>query len=221
MNQQARTVKVTDFIDPDDPRVWLTKPFAVFGKVAGTDGATAFLSNRDAAEAGVDEPEIPGKLDKIEDYFRIAAESEFFDAPEVIFPEVRSCTDCKGSGRYAEQVCPECDGWGEAEAETDQNTYTVHCKTCDGKGSIAEKGSERECPFCKGEGKRWHEDDRMQIDGVPFDLNPGLISRIDGAKDLQIAVIKDDRLERCIAFKCEDGIGLIMGMRDAQKGAAA
>jgi len=216
MSQEAKTVKVIDFIDPEDPREWITKPFAVFGKAAGTDGASAFLSNQDAVEAGASEPEIPGKLDEIEGYFRLAAESEFFEAPEMVFPDLPSCVDCEGTGRYAEQACPECDGWGEAEAETDQNTYTVHCKTCDGEGSISGKGAEHECPFCGGKGKRWSDNDRMQIQGVPFDLSPNLISRIHGAKNLQIAVIKDDQLERCIAFKCTDGIGLIMGMRDAK-----
>lgn len=203
------SININDFIGKTDPRVWMRQPFQVAGKLVATDGRTMFASNE---PSDLPDPETTS-VDRIRLFFELAAKADFFQLPSLNFPEKPDCVECKGSGKHCLKTCPECDGFGEAEAQTDYNTYEVQCRTCDGFGKIDSDKTDQDCEHCRGKGKRWTENDRMKVEGVPFDMNPELMSRIAGVPDVQIAVINNDQISRAMAFKCADGIGVIMGMR--------
>lgn len=207
-------INIHDFVGKTDPRVWMREPIQVAGKLAATDGRTVFISNE---SSDLPDPETTStSLEKINDFLDLAAEADFRPMPTLTFPEMPGCADCKGTGKHSTKDCPECDGEGEAIAETSYNEYEVQCRMCDGDGQVDSDEPEGECQHCSGKGKRWTDNDRMKVEGVPFDMNPALMSRIAGVHDVQIAVIDNDQISRAMAFKCADGIGVIMGMRDAQ-----
>lgn len=204
-------INLTDFVGKRDPRVWMREPIQVNGKLAATDGCTVFMSTE---SSDLPDPETTS-VDKIKQFLDLAASADFRPMPELNVPEMPLCTECAGAGKHSKKDCPECDGEGEAEAETAYNTYFVECRTCGGDGTVDSDDPEKDCEVCGGKGKRWTDNDRMKVEGVPFDMNPNLMSRIAGVSDMQIAVIESADTYRSIAFKCPDGIGVIMGMRDA------
>lgn len=214
MSDKTMAIDINDFCGRNDPREWLCKPFEIKGRLAATDGKSAFLSNEEAQKG----PPECSHVEKIERFLELAAEADFFPAPALTLPEKPICTQCAGRGTYSLKDCPECGGSGEATAETDYNTYDVQCRTCDREGKVDAKAGEgalnETCVACDGEGKCWSVEERMQIEGIPFDVHPGLVSRISGAPDLQIAAIKSDEISKAMAFKSSDGVGIIMGMRD-------
>lgn len=205
-------INLNDFVGKRDPRAWMREPIQVLGKLAATDGRAMFISNTDS---DLPSPETTS-LERIERYLSIARSSDFYPAPEFIFPEMPRCIDCGGSGKRELQTCPECEGFGDVELHSDYNSYEVFCKMCEGSGKVESKDPEGECGHCGGKGKRWSENDRMQVEGIPFDMNPGLMSRIAGVSNLEIAKINSDEIGRAMAFRCPDGVGIIMGMRDAR-----
>lgn len=204
-------INLNDFIGKSDPRAWMREPIQVAGKLAATDGRTVFLSDE---ASDLPDPETTS-IEKIERFLDLAASANFQPMPELVFPEMPPCIDCKGLGKRSTKTCPECEGEGDVIAETAYNDYEVECRTCGGDGEVDSDYPEKDCEACGGKGKRWTDNDRMKVEGVPFDMNPNLMSRIAGVSDMQIAVIESSDISRSIAFKCPDGIGIIMGMRDA------
>lgn len=89
--------------------------------------------------------------------------------------KIRICKKCEGLGSVpkpdgAYETCPECEGAGRVLVKTlaselplgslggdtpfDEETMKVKvCKVCDGLGSFAEGGEERECGECNGTGR--------------------------------------------------------------------
>ncbi|MDF0750331.1 hypothetical protein NLU14_08815 [Marinobacter sp. 71-i] len=203
-------ININDFIGKSDPRVWMREPIQVAGKLAATDGRTVFSSNE---SSDLPSPET-ASLEKIEQFLDLAAAANFSPMPELTFPEMPDCADCKGAGKHSKKDCPECDGEGEAMAETAYHEYEVQCRMCDGDGQVDSDEPEGDCQHCNGKGKRWTDNDRMKVEGIPFDMNPALMLRIADVPGMQIAPLESSEISRCIAFKCADGIGIIMGMRD-------
>lgn len=204
-------INLNDFIGRRDPRAWMREPIQIFGKLAATDGRTVFVSNE---ISHLPDPETTS-TEKVERFLELAEAADFYPMPELIFPEMPLCVECKGAGKHSTKDCPECDGEGEAIAETAYHEYEVQCRTCGGDGKVDSDDPEKDCTACDGKGKRWTDYDRMKVEGIPFDMNPNLMSRIAGVSDVQIAVIESEEISRSMAFKCPDGIGIIMGMRDA------
>jgi len=207
----STSINIFDFVGKDDIRAWMREPIQIAGKLAATDGRTMFVSNK---RSNLPDPETTS-LERIENFLEIAAAADFYPIPELSFPEMPPCAECKGSGKHDLKTCPECDGFGDAEAETDYNTYDVEYKTCGGAGKVESGQPVGECQACGGKGKCWTEIDRMKVKGIPFDMNPNLMSRIAGVPDMQIAPLENTDISKSMAFKCADGIGIIMGMRDA------
>jgi hypothetical protein len=205
-------ININDFVGLTDVRVWMRQPIQIAGKLTATDGRSVFMSNKGS---DLPDPETES-LEKINVYLGLAEASGFYPMPKLNFPETPLCTECKGSGKHSTKDCPECDGLGTAEAETDYHTYQVECRTCYGDGKIDCGQTDQDCECCGGKGKRWTKEDRMQVDGIPFDMNPELMSRIADVRGMHIALIKSDRIRSSIAFKCADGIGIIMGMTGAK-----
>lgn len=203
-------ININDFVGKNDIRVWMREPIQVAGRLAATDGRAFFVSNE---SSDLPDPETTS-IEKINKFFEMAEAADFHPMPELTFPEIPDCVQCKGSGKHSLKSCPECDGFGEAEAFTDYNSYEVPCRMCGGFGKLDSDQGEEDCECCDGKGKRWTDNDRMKVEGIPFDMNPALMSRISGVSDMQIALIENTDISRAIAFKCPDGIGIIMGMRD-------
>lgn len=210
------SINIHDFVGRNDVRAWMNQPIQIAGKLAATDGKAVFLSNE---PSDLPSPET-NSIEKIEQFLESAASADFQPMPELKFPEMPDCIQCGGSGKHSLKDCPECDGFGLAEAQTDYNTYEVECRTCSGHGKVDAKQAGEDCGRCKGTGKRWTDSDRMKVEGIPCDMNPGLMSRIANVPGMQIAVIHNDATCAGLAFKCADGIGVIMGMRAPREASA-
>lgn len=122
------------------------------------------------------------------------------------------CDNCKGTGKVLGSVeCPECDGKGEIELETDYNTYCVDCKTCCGKGEIEPEDEddkkEKDCPKCDGSGvsASYIEYGMLDIDAKYYNL----ISKLPNAKIRPFGYWKCYSTE----FKFDGGCGILMGRR--------
>lgn len=116
-------------------------------------------------------------------------------------PELKECEDCGGTGRV--DKCVECNGYGET-----QNHNIEPCEKCDTSGVVP--GNEKDCPYCKGKGKKY-----------PF-FKPCLIGNGIYAAAEYIALIKalpnphigvSGKPDDAIPFKFTGGIGLLMPMR--------
>ena len=133
------------------------------------------------------------------DHDRLA---EWVDPPPYRLEDAEQCSTCRGTGTVSE--CPECDGDGEIEFDTEFHTYYVTCKSCDGDGVFAGPG--RPCPVCKGAGRKLF---------TPVKWQRGFISmkhldRIKVLPGLKLS-LHGDPLE-IIRFRFDGGVGLLMPM---------
>ncbi|WP_375191842.1 hypothetical protein [Marinobacter sp.] len=204
----SKSISIQDFVGKNDIRVWMQEPIQIAGRLAATDGKSIFWSN---LECDLPDPETT-HIQRFEDFLDIASAAEFRPMPKLEFPDMTDCFRCGGSGKHSLKDCPECRGFGTAEAETDYNTYEVECRTCSGEGKVDCDNAGKDCELCGGSGKRWAEADRMKVDGIPCDMNPGLMSRIAHVPNIEIAAINVSNSPG-LAFRCADGIGIILGMR--------
>lgn len=211
----SRPINIQDFVGKNDIRAWMHQPIQINGRLAATDGKSVFFTNE---PSDLPDPETTA-IEKIKQLLDMAADADFRPMPKLTFPEMPDCVRCGGSGKHSLKDCPECGGFGTAEAETDYNTYEVECRMCSGGGKIDSKKSGQDCESCAGQGKRWTENDRMKVEGLPCDMNPGLMSRIADVEGIQIATIDNGEVYG-LAFKCADGLGIIMGMRAPREVAA-
>ncbi len=116
-------------------------------------------------------------------------------------PDLKECGDCDGTGRV--NVCTECKGVGELSS-----VYAEPCEKCETSGVIP--GTEKDCPYCKGKGKKF-----------PF-FKPSLIGNgIYACAEyiVQIESLPNPRIgvsgtpEDVIPFSFDGGIGLLIPMR--------
>jgi len=115
-------------------------------------------------------------------------------------PELKECIDCAGTGRV--DKCKKCNGAGELN-----QAYAEPCEDCDTSGVVP--GTEKDCHYCNGKGKRY---------GF---FKPCLIGNEIYACAEYIALIESlpnpfvdisGKPEDVIPFKFTGGIGLLMPM---------
>lgn len=123
--------------------------------------------------------------------------------PDFQMPEPEKCGVCSGAGKTTR--CPECDGSGELEFETDYNEYSVECETCHGLGSTI--GGEQVCECCDGTGNK-KESKRVEVGCTGF--SPHYLTMLKELPGMKIAPTEP---EKANYFKWNEGDGLIMPMR--------
>lgn len=85
----------------------------------------------------------------------------------IVWPDKALCEICNGSGKATTNKCPECDGDGAVDAETEYNTYhDLKCKTCDGKGLEVNLRTDQDCPRCDGNSVAYVPYDSVDVLGI-------------------------------------------------------
>lgn len=99
------------------------------------------------------------KIDKI--FLLPIVQLAHFPLPDFPAPEKHPCKECRGKGK--DYTCPECDGDGEIEWDTDYHSYSAECKQCHGERTINEI-----CPMCDGNGF-YYKPESFQIGDQLYD----------------------------------------------------
>jgi len=134
-------------------------------------------------------------------------------------PLLHKCTECHPNPESpTERIeCPECDGEGEVEWETEFNHYEAECKTCGGDGTIREGQGElkrEECLNCFGTGlaPKWNRYHITAKDAVPIGpafINPTFVYLL--ATDFgPITFYAQESSTAGIPFRFEGGDGCVM-----------
>lgn len=130
------------------------------------------------------------------------------------------CGECNGTGKSRRVTCPECDGDGEVDAETDYNTYHgLECKTCGGDGWVpGHKSEESDCENCGGTGKIYAKGQRIAIMGA--EIQPQYFDLIRDLVGVEVCAMKfaDTQKTLNVGFRQVIGgqvvsLGVILGMR--------
>jgi hypothetical protein len=125
------------------------------------------------------------------------------DIPRFPQPKPEPCGVCNGTGKITR--CPECEGKGEVEFETEYNDYSCECETCHGHGSVI--GEEQICACCNGTGKK-KEMKMIEVGCSGFSSHYlTLLNKLPGIK------IAPTEPEKMTYFKWDGGEGAIMPMR--------
>lgn len=169
----------------------MLKPWSVGEFTYASDGFVLVRVPR-LAEA----PEIPNPVNALSIFeSNPKPTAGFVPLPTIAqIGELKTCTKCNGEAR---SVCPECDGYGELDLESDFNTYTVDCKSCGGDGE--------DCAECCGTGKveptPW-----VEIEGKRF--TTGYIRAFMKLPNARIAVNAEIGKPSWIKFEGGDGLVL-------------
>lgn len=169
--------------------------------------------------------ELPARVPpRLLEYAHEAAHQQFtplaalIDGLEQVEPE--PCSECGGTGKSRRVTCPECNGDGEVDAETDYNTYYgLECKTCDGDGWVhGHKSEESDCEACGGSGNVYAKDKRVSILGAL--LQPHYFDLIKDLSGVEVCAMafKNTEKDLNLGFRQVIGgqvvsLGVIMGMR--------
>ena len=129
--------------------------------------------------------------------------SALVDIPDFPQPEPVKCGVGKGTGKITR--CPECEGSGDVEFETDYNDYVCECESCHGHGSTI--GDEQICEVCDGTGHK-KEMNRIELGCTGFSSH--YLTMLKALPGMRIAPTEP---EKACYFKWDEGDGLIMPMR--------
>ena len=129
------------------------------------------------------------------------------------------CKACNGTGKSLQ--CPECEGKGEVEMETDFHAYDHECSTCDGNGQITEEkfkalqGSHKwlkdehiVCGQCAN-GRVWPTTGEMVGQAK---INHRFLALIGKLPNAQLGTFGPMEMVR---FRFDGGDGVVMPMRQA------
>lgn len=226
---KSQRLDLCNFCGSDNYREYLNKPFQVGLFVAATNGHVMAMHPADPGltTIPVNAASLPPRISEaVLKYAQKVASQQFYErqrftdtVPQV---EPTPCEECHGSGKSRRQTCPECDGDGEVEAETDYSTYDgLQCKTCDGEGWVLGCKSEiRDCVVCSGSGKTYKQGQRVSIGGAH--IQPQYWDLIKDLHGLELCFVTDDldsySKSESLGFRqVINGkvisIGLILGMR--------
>jgi len=205
MNDSVNIIKIENYFNPSDIRPDFRSPFNYNGRTIATDGrALLSVPINDRFN------DHSGKLNKkLNEIFTAIREADFKPIPKLEMPEPTNCKCCKGSGRAQRNKCPECDGEGEVDAETDYNTYYgLECITCKGDGHVVSLESNDDCPECRGKGKLIKSDIPIHIKGMHVSM--GLLEKILKADGIEIAA---NPTKSMLLFKGGEAEGALMSNR--------
>ncbi|HCH5589192.1 TPA: hypothetical protein NKZ51_004545 [Vibrio parahaemolyticus] len=210
-NNDLKTILHTFTCDKSDPRVFLREPFNYGKYTYFTDGNVMVRIPKEEGHQELPEEKKENYHNAINKFFASFKSASFKPLPAVPDITMQTCTDCGGSGKLTKKECPECEGFGEVEAQTEYNTYDVPCKTCDEVGYINVNGGDHECENCDGTG----QSPKFKLESM--NLDGGLISlkmahRIKSLPSLEIGKIGD----LFFGFKFEGGTGVAAGVQDPE-----
>lgn len=207
-----KQLSIEDFVGAGDIREWMNSSFALDGREVATDGHSIvrLAGARDGSAPDANDT-IAVRLRRI---LEVVDQTDCEPIPQIDLPPRDKCAACLGSGQCSITECLECEGEGSLTLSTAYHDYDVDCRSCGGAGEWIRRGDSDTCPQCNGAGAVWPWTARVRLPGVPFDLNPNLLSRIIGVKGMRIGVIRSGKMKDvAIAFKCPAGDGAIMGIR--------
>lgn len=133
---------------------------------------------------------------------------DFKPFPDVKIPDPKLCSVCGGVKKGILVECPECLGMGIVGINTEFNTYTMACKTCDGEEEVFKPDGKEDCPHCWGIGRAFNSPHPVFVYGQKMDaalLYP--LKRLSGVEVYPFVN------EPMLIFKHKDVRGLIMGMK--------
>jgi len=182
----------------------LSSPFIMGDLACATDGHIAIRIPRidaisitresplkEAATSLTWEPVIKGK---------------WVDLPPYKLPDKVKCVVCQGVGEI--DTCPECDGEGHVELESDYNYYECDCKMCNCEGTLP--GQDKVCHGCDGDGLMYSES-FMKIQFDDYGLDAFLLEKIKDLPGVKLFSRRDK--DKYFYFRFDGGHGIIMGMR--------
>jgi len=190
-------------VSGDDPRSDLHHPFRVGEFVVCTDGHRLIA-------APTDDDTLPRNKRIAGAVLGIIAEASaddgFLPMPSIDLPDKVQCGACGGAGTVTVTECPECEGDGFVDAETDYSIYyDLECKSCEGIGKRIEQGYGSKCQRCRGTGTVYPQG---SIGVLGVRLRPAYVESILGLPDLMVNPLSRDKLY----FRSGDFRGCIMGM---------
>lgn len=202
----------------DETRAKTATPFSVGEYTLATDG---YILVRVPRLAEVPEREDAPKIEMLATdrvcgpFFREPA--QWVPIPKVEL-QYRPCDICGGTGRLFK--CPECNGHGEVEWDSDYCSYEATCKMCDGAGTTEvgtlnrwkvnpniRKLTEIGCHACES-GKGRLIDGDLHIGEARFSIV--LLHRLRALTSVEIGVLTPHMAAR---VRFDGGDGLIMPMR--------
>lgn len=195
----------------DDNKFTLSKPFIDNGFTYATNGR--ICARMPSSEANTEDKFPNAKAVPQWSSFPLVDAKPF---PNKLSIAVKECGNCEGKGFF--WLCPECDGEGEVETESDfGNRYVNQCYTCKGFGRQKD-----ECCECNGEGNVPEKGETV-IDGVRFDWR--LLLKVFALANVTYLVspIGEDKTKDGISigggfllFQSGELQGIVYGMRVSQ-----
>jgi hypothetical protein len=129
------------FCEPGNPR--MATPFSFGSYTLATNG---HILIRVARLSDIPERADAIPLERVNQHFiSPIIQQDHYPLPDFPAPEKHPCKECRGKGK--DYTCPECDGDGEIEWDTNYNSYSTECKLC-----LAERIIHGICPVCNGSG---------------------------------------------------------------------
>ena len=192
----------------DNLKIIYLKPFLYRNKTFYCDGFKVLcLPKNDQYKEIEKEHKLKEFLDAFLDDID-NTDRDFFTLPDIEIPEPEICDECKGTGLLIEKNCPECEGSGEVEWDSDFNTYYDVCKSCDGSGVLLIPGKGKTCVYCNGIKSRFHEKYPVYVDG--FKVDAAFLYPIKDEPNLKLSISSN---KTALLFYTDDAKGLIMGMQ--------
>lgn len=215
------------FCEVGDIRGYLNHPFPAGLFWCATNGHVMAMTAGDGSQLPKRVLEsLPARVPpRLLEYAHEVAHQEFTVlcalTGDLVQIEPEPCSECNGSGRSSRTTCPECDGEGEVELESDYNTYEVDCKMCRGNGYIKHKTNDMTAPCCEvcdGSGKAYGRNQRVSI--LSADIQPQYFDLIKSLDGVEVCALKLNNYQDDLSLGFRQvingqvvSIGLIMGLR--------
>lgn len=201
-------MKLSDFFNPDEVREYLRQPFNLDGYTVATNGHCMLRTALQPQYA--DCPDVLKRpLQKMFKTLDRLSGSITKPLPEINWPNRKPCSACLGKGGTNAQICSECHGEKQLTFSSSQNTYTVTCKGCNGRGELDGLPLLLLCNECGGSGKSQHyELEPIWIEGIK--LNPNYLAII--AKESLISVAGSEDGTKLYFITPLKGSGMIQGI---------
>lgn len=201
-------MNLSDFYLEDEEREFLRQPFNIDGSTVATDGHR-LLRTKLQPQFGVCPEELCEKI------LVILAELDSLDVDsmkplEFEWPDKIDCWKCSGVGSFSLNICHECQGEKKMVFTSPQNTYSVTCKSCQGKGELDGLPLTRSCESCSGTGKGKGYVEPVCIEGVRLSAN--YLEPLVEAESIRVMPSPDGTK---LYFRASSGdLGLIYGMKN-------
>lgn len=195
-----------------DPRDYLKRPMQCGDEVVATNGQIMCLvpGKGNAGLSG----RAPSSV--TESLHRMPWNTTTHPVDLVADSDAKLCNPCKGTGKTRKSTCPECDGDGIVDAETDYSTYYgLECNTCDGDGTVnSPHGVSLNCERCHGTGK-YPETDCVFLNDLNTPIQRCYWNLIKDLPGLTVGEHPGHAL--MVIYRFDGGRGAVMGVRNVQR----